>query len=107
MDPPNVAGWKSNAYYLTTGSLSARANVARRVASQLRLNSGFNYLYAMTPADAVNNVATFFGVVLAPTSRSAIIDSYSSDLAAVGWNKRLAVGNLLVTMMLTGEMNVP
>ncbi|MFZ4812379.1 MAG: DUF1800 domain-containing protein [Ilumatobacteraceae bacterium] len=106
-NPPNVAGWKSNGYYLTTGMLSARAKLAQQVANELLFSGGFGYLETMSPALAVDNVAAFFGVVLAPTSRSAIIDSFSSDLAAVGWNKRLAVGNLLITMMLTGEMNVP
>jgi uncharacterized protein (DUF1800 family) len=105
--PPNVAGWKSNGYFVTTGMLSARAKLALQIANELLLSGGFGYLESMSPTVAVDNVAAFFGVVLAPTSRSAIIDSYSSDLAAVGWNKRLAVGNLLVTMMLTGEMNVP
>jgi uncharacterized protein (DUF1800 family) len=105
--PPNVAGWKSNGYFVTTGMLSARAKLALQIANDLLFSNGFGYLEAMSPTLAVDNVAAFFGVVLAPTSRSAIIDSYSSDLAAVGWNKRLAVGNLLVTMMLTGEMNVP
>ena len=107
MDPPNVAGWENNADYLTTGSLSGRANVARRVASQLRLNNGFNYLYAMTPAAAVDNVAAFFGVVLADNTRTAITNAYTNERTAVGGSQNTAATNLLVMIMLTGEMNVP
>lgn len=107
LDPPNVAGWKANGYYLTTSALSARANIARRAAGRLRLNSGFNYLYAMTPTQAVATVAAFFGVVLSPSTRQTLIDAYTAERTAVGGNQYTAVSNLLALTMLTGEMNVP
>jgi uncharacterized protein (DUF1800 family) len=106
-EPPNVAGWKSNAYYLTTSALSARANLAKHVAWVLRANSGFNYLYSLTPAAAVDSVAAFFGVVLATQTRQTLIDAYTAERTAVGGNSYTAVSNLLTMMMLTGEMNVP
>jgi hypothetical protein len=77
------------------------------VAWVLRANSGFNYLYSLTPAAAVDSVAAFFGVVLATQTRQTLIDAYTAERTAVGGNSYTAVSNLLTMMMLTGEMNVP
>jgi uncharacterized protein (DUF1800 family) len=106
-EAPDVSGWESNAYYLNTGALSSRAVFARHVTGLLRANSGFNYLYPMTTTAAVDAVAAFFGVVLAPQTRQILIDAYNAERTAVGGSLFSAVSNLLIMTMLTGEMNVP
>ena len=106
-NPPNVAGWKNNNYWLTTSALSGRANVAKKVASLLRANGGFDNTYAMTSADAVDFVATYFGVApLATATRTALINALQTERTSSGGGNSKATTNLLIEMMLTGEMNV-
>jgi uncharacterized protein (DUF1800 family) len=105
-DPPNVAGWKSNSYWLTTSALSGRANVAKKVAGLLRANNGFDGLYVMSAGDAVDYVAAYFGLTLAASSRQALLDAQNAERSAANGTNSKAVTNLLITTMLTGEMNV-
>jgi uncharacterized protein (DUF1800 family) len=105
-DPPNVAGWKSNSYWLTTSALSGRANVAKKVAGLLRANNGFDNLYALSVAQSVDYVASYFGLTLAASSRQALIDAHQAERAASNGSNSRAVTNLLIMTMLTGEMNV-
>jgi len=105
-DPPNVAGWKTNNYWMTTSAISGRANLAKKVASMLRANGGFDDLQAMSVTQAVDHVITYFGLApIAPITRQALIDAYQAERVS-GSNSRAAT-NLLVTTMLTAEMNVP
>ncbi len=104
-NPPNVAGWKSNSYWLTTSALSGRANFAKRVASVMRSNNGYNNLYAMSVSDAVDSVAKTFSVYpLADSTRTALMNDFQAERAAN--NNTGSVTNLLVLVMLSGEMNV-
>jgi uncharacterized protein (DUF1800 family) len=106
-DPPNVAGWKSNSFWLTTSALSGRANVAKKVASLLRANTGFDGLYAMSVADSVDLVTSYFGLApLSAVSRQALIDAHQAERAASNGSNSKSVTNLLIMTMLTGEMNV-
>lgn len=107
-EPPNVAGWKSNSYWMTTSALSGRANVAKKVASLLRANGGFDQLYAMSVTEAVDHVIAYFGLTpLAAMSRQALIDAHQAERGASNGSNSRAVTNLLIMTMLTGEMNVP
>jgi uncharacterized protein (DUF1800 family) len=107
-DPPNVAGWKNNRYWLTTGMVSGRASLAKRVASLLRANSGFNQLYTMTPADAVTFVADHLGCSpLTTRTRDLLTAAFLAERTASGGGNSASVTNLLVSMMLSGEMQVP
>jgi uncharacterized protein (DUF1800 family) len=107
-NPPNVAGWKNNGYWMTTSALSGRANVAKKVASLLRLNGGFDALYAMSVSDAVDYVINYFGLApLAANSRTALVNAHQAERSAGTGNNSRAVTNLLIMTMLTGEMNVP
>lgn len=105
-DPPNVAGWKTNSYWMTTSAISGRANLAKKVASMLRANGGFDDLQSMSVTQAVDHVIGYFGLApMTPITRQALIDSYQAERAS-GSNSRAAT-NLLVMTMLTAEMNVP
>lgn len=106
-DPPNVAGWKNNTYWLTTSALSGRAAVAKRVATLLRANGGYDNLSAMSTTDAVTFVATAFGInPLPPATATALANAYAAERVASDGTVAKANTNLLVLMMLTPEMNV-
>ena len=100
--PPNVAGWKQNAYWLNTSALAGRADFARSVTWQLRANGGFDNLYTMAADTAVDYVATFFGIFpLTTTTRTALINARSSEN-----NKWWAATNLMTMTMLAPEFHM-
>jgi uncharacterized protein (DUF1800 family) len=100
--PPNVAGWKPNAYWLNTSAVAGRADFALSVTWQLRANSGFNNLYTMTAAQAVDYVAAFFGIFpLSTTTRTALINARTAET-----NKWWAATNLLTMTMLAPEFHM-
>jgi hypothetical protein len=106
-DPPNVAGWKNNTYWLTTSALSGRAAVAKRAATLMRANGGYDYLTGLSSADAVTSVATAFGLhPLPPATATALTNAYAAERGAANGSAAKANTNLLVMMMLTAEMNV-
>lgn len=104
-DPPNVSGWRSNGYWLTTSALSGRAAVARRVGS-LWANDNFALVVNQSADGAVNSVAQMFGVYpLSIQSYAPILAAHQAERAASN-NAKTTAANLLVLVMLTGEMNV-
>jgi uncharacterized protein (DUF1800 family) len=104
-DPPNVAGWKNNSYWLTTSALSGRAAVARKAAS-VWAETNFSTVINMSAPGAVDYVAQLFGVYpMSLSSYSAILDAHQGERASSN-NAKTTVANLLVQVMLTGEMNV-
>ena len=106
-NPPNVAGWKNNSYWMTTSALSGRAAVAKKVASLMRANNGYDNLYTLTPGDAVDYVATAFNVFpLAATTRQSLMDAFQAERASTTSVSSKSVTNLLVMVMLSGELNV-
>ncbi len=104
LNPPNVAGWKANSYWLNTSSLSGRAVLARDVTTKLRKNGGFDDLAAMTVVAAVDAVASYFGLsALSTVSRDGLVAGYQADRT---FPKNLtAANNLLTAMMLTPEFH--
>ena len=91
-NPPNVSGWKANSAWLTTSALSGRAAVAKKVAGLMRANGGFDTLYAMSAADAVDTVASTFDVTpLSPVTRQALIDAHAAERAAPNGSNSRAV----------------
>ncbi len=106
-DPPNVSGWRNNGYWMTTSALSGRAAVAKKVASLMRENGGFDNLYALSTGESVDFVANHFCIApLAPTSRQSLMAAFGAERAAANGSNSRAVSNLLIMVMLCGEMNV-
>ncbi|MEO8264304.1 MAG: DUF1800 domain-containing protein [Ilumatobacteraceae bacterium] len=100
--PPNVSGWRPNAYWLNTSAVAGRADFARSATWQLRKNGGFDNLYVMTAANAVDYVANFFGISpLSTTTRTALINARSAEP-----NKWWAATNLLTMTMLAPEFHM-
>jgi uncharacterized protein (DUF1800 family) len=106
-NPPNVAGWKSNSYWLTTSAVSGRALVAKKVAALMRANNGFDNLYAMSTSDAVDTAADVFCVApLTASTKTALVNTLAAERAATNGTNKTSVTNLLTMVMLSGEMNV-
>ncbi len=106
-NPPNVAGWKHNAYWLNTSALSGRAQVARGVTWHLRDNDGFANLSSLTTAAAVDYVATYFNMLpLSTTTRNALIAAHQAERDAQPWVSWWAPTNLLTMAMLSPELHM-
>ncbi|CAB4890557.1 unannotated protein [freshwater metagenome] len=106
-DPPNVAGWKSNASWVNTSTFGARAEFARGVTWHLRQNDGFANLADMTIADAVDSVTAFFGIAPVSTvTRTAMTNFLTAQRAAAPWGDWWEPTNLLSMAMLAPEMHV-
>jgi hypothetical protein len=108
--PPNVAGWKPNAYWLNTSALAGRADFAQSMTWWLR-DTGRPFasptvISSRTVPDAVDHVATFFGVhPLSTTTRNALIAAHQADRSAAQQSWR-ATNNLLMMVMLAPEFHM-
>ena len=106
-DPPNVAGWKSNAYWVNTSTFGARAGFARGITWHLRQNGGFNNLTSLSINDAIDFVATMFGIMpLSATTRTAMTNFLTAQRAAAPYGDWWEPTNLLSMAMLAPEMHV-
>jgi hypothetical protein len=109
--PPNVAGWKPNAYWLNTSAVAGRADFARALGWWLRdVGRPFNGnapIYSRTVPDAVDYVASFFGVnPLSTTTRNALIAAHQAQRSATSYQNYEATTNLLVMVMLSPEFHM-
>ena len=106
--PPNVAGWKPNAYWLNTSALAGRADFARSLGWWLR-DAGRpfagNVISSKTVANAVDYVASFFGIApLSTVTRNALIAAHQAERSSsTPW---AAPTNLLVMTMLAPEFHM-
>ncbi|MCB1001947.1 MAG: DUF1800 domain-containing protein [Acidimicrobiales bacterium] len=106
-NPPNVAGWKSNASWLNTSALSGRAQAARSVTWHLRDQDGWAHLNDLSVPAAVNAVADLFGLhPLSPTTRTALESAHQAERSAQSWKSWWAPTNLLTMAMLAPEMHM-
>ncbi|MBK5334212.1 MAG: DUF1800 domain-containing protein [Ilumatobacteraceae bacterium] len=109
--PPNVAGWKPNAYWLNTSAIGGRADFARSMTWWLR-NTGRpfadgNVIYDKTVPDAVDFVAGFFGITpLSTATRNALISAHQAERNATSWRNWAAPTNLLTMTMLAPEFHM-
>ena len=109
--PPNVSGWRPNAYWLNTSALAGRADFARSVTWRLRDTGGAfadnNVIYDKTVPDAVDFVASYFGIhPLSTTTRNALITAHQAERSATPWKNWSAPTNLLTMMMLAPEFHM-
>ncbi|MDO8391740.1 MAG: DUF1800 domain-containing protein [Actinomycetota bacterium] len=105
--PPNVSGWRPNGYWLNTSALNGRAQIARSATWRLRDQHGFDEVYDMTAAQAVDYVAQFFGIhPLSTATRDALITGHQAALDATPWVNWWAATNLLTMILLTPEFHM-
>jgi uncharacterized protein (DUF1800 family) len=105
-NPPNVAGWKTNGYWVNTSEFSQRAEFARDVTWRLRKNDANNVSDGHTPAEAADAAAQLFGLQLSTVSRNALVQYATSQRAAHSWLSWWEPTNLLTMSMLVPEMHV-
>jgi uncharacterized protein (DUF1800 family) len=104
-DPPNVSGWRNNAYWLTTSALSGRAAVAKQ-AAQLWAANNYASIINMSATEAVDSVTQMFGVApLSAQTYGPLLAAHQAERAASN-NAKNTVTNLVVMVLLSGEMNV-
>jgi uncharacterized protein (DUF1800 family) len=105
-NPPNVAGWKTNGYWVNTSLFGKRAEFARDVTWHLRQNDANKIGAGHTAAEEIDLAASMFGLNLSATTRAALTDFVNVQRANepyVGWWEST---NMLTMAMLTPEMHV-
>ena len=104
-DPPNVAGWKNNSYWLTTNALSARADLAENAhwkLSNLKRHP-LEMKTALTPAALVDLASDLVDVDFSVGTRAVLTDFVVRTRAGVnGWTEP----QLLVLALLAPEFHV-
>jgi len=106
LNPPNVAGWKSNEYWLSTSALNGRAGFARGATMWLRSDARFDHIVGLPADAAVAEVARTFGITsMTAATRDALVAAHQAERDAdpVGW---WAVTNLVTMVMLAPEFHV-
>jgi len=110
-NPPNVAGWKTNAYWVNTSVFGSRAEFARNATWKLRQNDANQVGKGRTPTQAVDFVAGMFGLTtnglsLSTVTRNAMVSfvtaSRTQESAGSWWEST----NLRTMMMMTPEFHV-
>lgn len=117
--PPNVSGWRTNGYWVTTSAMAARAAFASHVrwkltdgrtdTTALVLRAGSwrwkADLDAMSAGTLVDTFATAFDLELSANSRTALVDWARGEQRAWGPDWWRSPNALLLTMI-TPEMSV-
>jgi uncharacterized protein (DUF1800 family) len=111
--PPNVAGWKQNAYWIATTATWARMDYASNNIAWRARDAGFlsqiaardaqnNYL--MTPAQAVQAAFDAFGIDAPSAATRAMLESWLTQQRALPnvW-RNYQFENLTILMMLAPE----
>ncbi|MEX0846192.1 MAG: DUF1800 family protein [Ilumatobacteraceae bacterium] len=108
LDPPNVAGWKHNAYYLTTGALGTRAQFARSLAPKIAATGVFTGKIdaTTTPLAAVTAVSEVLNVSFSTVTTTAMVTAYT-DAKTKRVAQATVLNNLVSMALLSGEMNAP
>jgi len=113
-NPPNVAGWKANGYWVNTSTIGERGDFAKDVANRLRaapdpyayIAAKSGKVYTTTVDVAVDTIANLFAIApLTAQTRNAII-GYLNAERAPGGNNWWQVTNLLTMGLLAPEMHV-
>jgi uncharacterized protein (DUF1800 family) len=110
-EPPNVAGWDQNAYWLGTMNVWARANWARYVTWKARemgvLDAKLGATAAMTPDDAVSTAFAMFEIHdPSPATRARLVGWLTAQRADNNAWDDWGFINLLTLVMLCPDMHV-
>jgi len=101
--PPNVAGWKANAYWFAHSAVLARFSFARTAAGTLKtLGFPFDSL-SLTVADAVTLALDTFGVLTPTADTVGVLTRWLTDARAHGWAEQT---DLMALAMLSPEFQV-
>ena len=104
--PPNVAGWKTNGYWVNTSLFGARAEFARGITWHLRQNGANEFTETRTPEESVDYVAAWFGLELSTVTRDALVDWMVVQRTNEPWISWWESTNLLTMAMMTPEFHL-
>lgn len=104
--PPNVAGWDTNAYWLTTSGFGSRADFARYATWQLRAGGANDIGKGRTPDQTVDYLAAMFDLDLSSVTRQALLGYIAVQRTNEPWIGWWEATNLLTMAMLTPEMHL-
>jgi uncharacterized protein (DUF1800 family) len=109
-EPPNVAGWEQNAYWLGTMGVWARANWARYLTWRARelnqLQPALSGITAMNVHDAIDAAFALFHVhTPSPQTRARLEQWLTIERAADAWPDWEFI-NAFTLLMLSPDMNV-
>jgi uncharacterized protein (DUF1800 family) len=115
-DPPNVAGWKMNGYWLSTATAWARGGYASwlrwkvtdtgDLASLLpTLTAGTNGRVALTATDAINTLFDLLGIVEPSAATRSRFEAWytAANTSTNGWSIR---GNALMLGLLSPDFQL-
>ncbi len=104
-DPPNVSGWRPNAYWVNSGAFAGRAEFARQTARRLKDLGWWADLDTMGVDQAIDHGANTFALnPMSATTRAALVNWLTRSRAT---NKRWAERtNITTLLMLTPEMHL-
>jgi uncharacterized protein (DUF1800 family) len=104
-NPPNVSGWRSNAYWVNTSAFSRRAEFARNVMWTMRNLDYWEDVSDLPIDTAIDRAAATFGIQpLSAATRNAIVAVLTADRAArEGWVEPV---HLMCMIMLAPEMHL-
>jgi len=106
-EPPDVSGWRSNGYWLTTSRVWARANWLGYLVWQKDVQNTLGTIVGMTVADAVQHAFDVVGID-SPSAHTrskleAWLTSQRGDTSA--WRNWTFI-NLLILVMLSPDLNL-
>jgi uncharacterized protein (DUF1800 family) len=106
-EPPNVSGWRQNAFWLTTSRVWARANWARYVTWHANEAGILSDTRNLAPADAVQRAFDLFGIdTPSAETRARLVSWHTAQRAdSVAWRDWRFI-NLVTLVMLCPEMNL-
>ena len=105
-NPPNVAGWKSNEYWISTSAAGARANFADNVAYALDKNKLLVDSVSKPPDQAVQAVLDQFQV-LSPAPRTLeVLNAWIAAQRAAQFQAWAEPGNLVRLVLLAPDLQM-
>jgi uncharacterized protein (DUF1800 family) len=103
--PPNVSGWRHNAYWVNTSAFTARASLARDLTWKLRERRMFETIPSMTIAQAIEHAATTLGMAPLSSTTTAAMAQYLTAQRAAGHHWWEAT-NFLTLSLLAPELQL-
>jgi uncharacterized protein (DUF1800 family) len=105
-EPPNVAGWKNNAYWVSTTALWSRANFARYLTWKAHDANFLSQVPGLSVSDAIQAGFDAFGVDSPSTATRTHLQNWlTTQRAANQWPDWQSI-NLTTLMMLSPDFNL-
>ena len=106
-EPPNVSGWRPNAYWLTTSRIWSRANWSRYLIWRNNVGDTLSGITIMSVHDAVQSAFDVFGIDNPSSHTRAGLEAWlTAQRADHGAWTNWSFINLLTLVMLSPEMSL-